>query len=512
MKNLLLSAALLSMSLAGMAQTRYVDDVFSRNDVVITPNVTFGQNYYFLNFPPAPSGSSSTNPQLGDLYMDMYTPPSSDNVTDRPVVILLHTGSFLPKYINGSYSGNNKDSALVELCVRMAMKGYVVAAPTYRIGWNPFAPSQIERTAGILNAVYRAIHDVQTAVRYFKKEATTYNINPGKIILIGQGSGGYITLAYGALNRQEETALPKFLLPSGNSVINDTLVGSVNGTGGLFNNYNHPGYENYVSMVANLGGAIGDISWMQGEWQEPPVAAIHASRDIYAPFDSGVVIVPTTGQPVVFVQGSRAVVKRANELGNNDIWQNATFNDPISQRAYALNPKAQYEGLFQIDRPEISGPLEDTSPWEWWDTATVSAEAAMLGQNGPTINANGLAGNPDMSKAKAMTYLDTIVGFLIPRMKLVLDNPTLNSEPINNFVIQHSAFPNPSADVMNLRVHPSNSISRVRVLALNGVEISSAEVEPTSLVVLDRNGLPSGLYVVEMTTSMGVVTERIQWK
>jgi len=136
----------------------------------------------------------------------------------------------------------------------------------------------------------------------------------------------------------------------------------------------------------------------------------------------------------------------------------------------------------------------------------------MLGQNGPTINANGLAGNPDMSKAKAMTYLDTIVGFLIPRMKLVLDDPTLNAEPINNFVIQHSAFPNPSADVMNLRVHPSNSISRVRVLALNGVEMSSAEVVPTSVVVLDRNGLPSGLYVVEMTTSMGVVTERIQWK
>jgi hypothetical protein len=511
MKNILLSFALLGLSLTGMAQTRYVDNVFNRNDVVITPNVPFGQNYYFLSFPPAPSGSSSANPLLGDLYMDMYTPPASDNATDRPVVIMLHTGSFLPKYINGSYSGDNKDSALVEMCVRMAMKGYVVAAPLYRLGWNPFAQTQIERTAGILNAVYRAIHDAQTAVRFFKKEASTYNINPGKIILIGQGSGGYITLAYGTLNRQEETALPKFLLPSGNSVINDTLVGSVNGTGGLFNNYNHPGYENYVSMVANLGGAIGDISWMQGEWQEPPLASIHASRDIYAPIDSGVVIVPTTGQPVVFVQGSRAAVKRANELNNNDIWQNHTFTDPISQRAYALNPKAQYEGLFQIDRPEISGPLEDTSPYEWWDTAAVSAEAVLYGQSGPTINANGLAGNPDMSKAKAMTYIDTIVGFLIPRMKLVIDNPTLNNEPINNFVIQHSSFPNPSEAYINLRVHPSNSISKVRVLSLNGVEISDAEVQPTSHVVLERNGLPSGLYLVELTTVMGVVTDRIQW-
>jgi len=156
--------------------------------------------------------------------------------------------------------------------------------------------------------------------------------------------------------------------------------------------------------------------------------------------------------------------------------------------------------------------LEDTSPWEWWDTAAVSAEAALYGQSGPTINANGLAGNPDMSKAKAMTYLDTIVGFLIPRMKLVLDNPTLNNEPINNFVIQHSSFPNPSESFMNLRVHPGNSISKVRVLSMNGVEISKADVQPTSYVVLERNGLPSGLYLVELTTAMGVVTDRIQWK
>lgn len=51
MKNLLLSFTLLGLSLTGFAQTRYVDDVFSRSDVVMTPNVPFGQNFYFLSFP-----------------------------------------------------------------------------------------------------------------------------------------------------------------------------------------------------------------------------------------------------------------------------------------------------------------------------------------------------------------------------------------------------------------------------------------------------------------------------
>ena len=50
MKNILLSFTLLGLSLTGFAQTRYVDDVFSRSDVVMTPNVPFGQNFYFLSF------------------------------------------------------------------------------------------------------------------------------------------------------------------------------------------------------------------------------------------------------------------------------------------------------------------------------------------------------------------------------------------------------------------------------------------------------------------------------
>ena len=52
MKNILLSFALLGLSLTGMAQTRYVDNVFNRNDVVITPNVPFTKT-------PAPASNPS---------------------------------------------------------------------------------------------------------------------------------------------------------------------------------------------------------------------------------------------------------------------------------------------------------------------------------------------------------------------------------------------------------------------------------------------------------------------
>ena len=87
MKNRILSFALLSLGLTGFAQTRYVDDVFTRSSVVKTSNVPYGQNFYFLSFPPAPQGSSSTNPLLGDLLMDMYTPPVNDVETNRPLLL-----------------------------------------------------------------------------------------------------------------------------------------------------------------------------------------------------------------------------------------------------------------------------------------------------------------------------------------------------------------------------------------------------------------------------------------
>lgn len=262
-----------------VAQTRYLDDVFTRAQIQKSDDVEFGQNFYFLNYPPAPSGTSSNNPQMGPLQMDVYTPPGSDTAQTRPLVVYLHTGSFLPKYFNGSPTGKNDDSTVVEMAYSFAQKGYVVAAINYRLGWNPLAPTQTERTQQILNAVYRAIHDAQTCVRFFKKDAATsntYKIDAQRIFLIGQGSGGYMSVSYPFLDKQSETELPKFLDGNGNSVIDPALVGYVDGTGGAVNNYNHPGYSNDVCMAVNLGGAMGDITWMDQEWPRIPVAVYTA--------------------------------------------------------------------------------------------------------------------------------------------------------------------------------------------------------------------------------------------
>jgi len=510
MRKKLLSLLALALCIGGsaIAQTRYLDDVFTRTTIQKQVNLSYGENYYFLAFPPAPAGTSTTTPKDTVLQMDLYTPPASDTDDARPLVVYLHTGVFLPKYFNGSPTGSKSDSTVVEMCYRFAQKGYVVAAPAYRLGWNPLGGTLEIRTSTLLNAVYRAIHDVQTCVRFFKRYASTYGIDPDRIYVIGQGSAGYIALAYPFLDKQEETELPKFVF-NGSSVVDTALVGNVDGTGGLYNIYNHPGYSNSVCMVANIGGAMGDISWMDQTWPRVPVAGLHCRRDVFAPYDSGTVIVPTTGQPVVDVHGTRTVIRRAVQMGLNDIWVNNTFTDPYSLRAYQLNPQNTYEGLFQIERPEIPGPAEEGSPWEWWDSTVVTMEAQAYGYPlWSTIHTDGLETNPDMSKGKAMAYIDTIVGFLTPRMYLVYQDQTVgvnNPQP----EIQLNVYPNPSADVVTIQTGGSNMIEVIELMDMSGRSVLRVSNIFASTYTFSKSAIKPGNYVVAIKTTEGNIRKHI---
>ena len=183
-KKLLLTAAFFA-SLIGhetTAQTRYLDaDFFS--SVTVTSNVVYGNNLGVLTGAPVAE----------DLLMDVYE-PSGDVATDRPLILYLTTGSFLPRYINQSATGSKTDSATVEICTRLAKQGYVVAAVDYRKGWNPNEAITDDRTESILRAVYRGLQDAKTCVRYFRKDVATnnnsYGIDDTRIAVGGQGSGG----------------------------------------------------------------------------------------------------------------------------------------------------------------------------------------------------------------------------------------------------------------------------------------------------------------------------------
>ncbi len=196
-KKLLMKRLLLFLFLPflSFSQTRYLDDIFT--SVTVTSDVQYAENISIL--PMLTGGQPALMPILCDIYQ-----PTGDNVTNRPVVILAHTGSFLPPVINGQPTGGKTDSSVVQQCMRWARKGYVAVAMSYRLGWNPTSTDQDTRTSTLLQAAYRGIQDAKAMVRFLRKtedvDGNPYGIDPNKIALGGQGTGGYISLGYATLD------------------------------------------------------------------------------------------------------------------------------------------------------------------------------------------------------------------------------------------------------------------------------------------------------------------------
>lgn len=469
------------------AQTRYLDETFASVDV--QSNIVYGANVTVITGAPA----------LDTLKMDVYT-PSGDAATNRPLILYIHTGSFLPNPLNGQCTGDKSDSAVVEMCSRFARKGYVVAAINYRLGWNPVG-DQDTRTGTLLNAVYRALQDAKSCVRFFRKSVATagnpFGIDENKIVIGGQGSGGYVSLAYATVDKYSEITLFKFLnLTTGNPYVDTTLSGDWDGYGGTGLNQpalNNPGYSNDVNMIFNMGGAIGDSIWLEAG--DVPMVCAHVVNDPFAPYTYGPVIVPTTQQFVVNVSGSYDIIRRALYLGNNQVFVNAGFNDVFTNTANLINDGQ--EGLYPLLRPDPPGPLTgEAGPWEWWDTTC-------------TQHAQSLASNPDMSKTKAMAYIDTMQGYITPRMFYALG---LNVGVDEMDLLQSTVkiYPNPAADRFTVSVSNTPAmLNSVRLYDFSGRVIRELGRSASGNIEVLREGLSAGVYYVRASFDKGDVVRKV---
>lgn len=519
-KNLqkLFTVAALSLSVYAANAQRYLTEVFT--NVNVTTNVTYANN--FSVFPP-------TTPGFIDLKMDVYE-PAGDVLAQRPLIIYTHTGSYLPIIINGTPTGARGDSATVEICKQFARRGYVVANVDYRIGWNPQGTNVDIRRGTLLNAVYKSIQDLKGCVRYFRKDAAvsgnTYGIDPNVIIMGGQGTGGYIALNYECLEDTAEIWLPKFIsqttdlqygLVAGNSYVNQQVWGDFEGIGGLpqFNNSNNsPGYPTNVQFVFNLGGALGDSTWLEAG--DAPMVGFHPVGDPFAPFGNGIVYVPTAGGPqvVVDVSGTGVVIPKAVQLGNNACFANAGFNDPYTQAANAVNGGA--EGLY----PLYTTPIVQSGPWEWWgyglgddnaDSLYMGAVAQAIGQPvaaGYAAHNNGKLTNPNMSKAKALAYIDTVMNYLNPRIVYCLGLST-GVNNVNGETSSLQVYPNPTKSHFTVRSTWSRPINTIEIVSVTGELVKKITNLNVHEYKINKSGLSNGMYFVKVDYGNKTVSEKL---
>ncbi|MCC7231848.1 MAG: T9SS type A sorting domain-containing protein [Bacteroidia bacterium] len=511
----ILVAAILGLTGHSALAQRFLSEVFP--SVNVTSDVVYGNNITIY-----PSGI----PTSEDLKMDVYEPSGvADPLTERPLIIYIHTGSFIPAVFNQNPTGAKTDSTCVEMCSQFARRGYVAASMDYRQGWVPTDPDQDVRTGTLLQAVYRGILDVKACVRYFRKDAAingnTFKVDTNTVILMGQGTGGYLALAYVTLDKISEIQLSKFLSGSNNALygfqigqpyVNQAILGDFDGYGGVpqANNPNNSvGYGNKVSFCVNMGGALGDSSWLEAG--DVPMVAFHVTNDPFAPYGDGPVYVPTQPpQFVVDVSGSQTVITNANALGNNDCFNSAGFTDPYTLRANAVNNGQ--DGLFPFERPVPPFAPGEAGPWEWFDSTALKTYAQSMGLSasaGVSAFINGLATNPDMSKTKALAYIDTIQNYLNPRIVYCLSLPTGLSEP-DAFSRSVSVFPNPANTSFSISIlDHSRQVSKVDLTDITGRLIWSDTSFRGPVRSYDAQHLLPGIYLVNIYTPFGKVSRRL---
>ncbi len=512
MKLIVVAASILFPAANVLAQDRYLEEVFP--SVKITSDVVYANNI----------GVLTGTPVAEDLRMDIYE-PDGDSCTARPLIIYMHAGTFLPIIYNGGCVGTKTDSSVVEMCQRFAKKGFVAVSMDYRIGWAADAiginPDLV--TGTIFQAAYRAIQDAKSCVRFFRANAATYNIDTTKIALGGVGVAGVVVMNYIGLQDTLQLWSPKLIsststppFTAGMPYIDVHTIGDFDGYGGvpqLNNPNNNPGHSSDVQMVFSLYGNLADSTWLYPSM--PPVVALHPMNPPTGagPYHWGTIA--AGGFPVLSdVSGPHQFICKLDSIGVNDVFINGGFpdlNDPYSLRANAANDGC--EALF----PFATSTVEEDM-WDWYDSTAACFTAQAIGltcQDGLDAYYGSVANNPNMSKTQAMAYIDTIQGYLAPRLFRALNPGPSNCSTVGISEMRLlekniSVYPNPATDHCIIKISSEeNPIRRYSIFTSLGQSIQSADKLNSYSIDIDTKTLPAGIYQVKIGFDKGELVKKI---
>lgn len=514
-KSLLLLFFCFIISTMVEAQVRYLDPVYTTAQVRRTDSVQYAINksllFFYLGFAPR------STPER--LHADIYRPPTTDTTTKRPLVIYLHTGSFFPAYALDA-GGSLRDSTAVEICTRFARMGYVAASANYRTGWAPTLSVEELRRLTLINASYRGVQDVRSCIRFFKLNAATYGIDTNRIMVFGQGTGGYISLAAATLDNISKIANTSFgenkFFFNNTLMINENVNGNLDGTsfgivpatstdtlfvkrGDTLCLPTNLGPSSRFQMQVNLGGAIGDLTWIDAN--SIPSLSFQAPYDPFAPYADGVLRVnsATGPQPVIRVQGADSIARRYTRLGRNNVFNGLTAaNDPYkSIFANRAVGGASVIGLY----PLLGDTITDSSPWDFWGPTTPKASVS-------AVNA------PRSTPARARLYIDTIMRVVAPRACLALNLPckgvvTSTEELLKSEATKLTVAPNPAQSYITFESEVVNPIQAIELYDMSGRLVRQVAKVNNHNFNMMRGTLPTGMYIAKVKFEGGILSKKI---
>lgn len=107
--------------------------------------------------------------------LDLYLPPARPAGTRSPGIVIIH---------GGGWTGGTKSAGReLNIGTTLAKAGYVCVSIDYRLEASGRWPMNV--------------HDCKNAVRYLRKNAAKYDLNPERIGVIGGSAGGHLALMLG---------------------------------------------------------------------------------------------------------------------------------------------------------------------------------------------------------------------------------------------------------------------------------------------------------------------------
>ena len=153
----------------------------------------------------------------------------------------------------------------------------------------------------------------------------------------------------------------------------------------------------------------------------------------------------------------------------------------------------------------------ESAPWEWWDPNSPIAQTVIDPVSGATAHLVSLQSNPDMSPEKGLAYLDTIQGYLMPRVMCALDLPENWCEDVVGVEELTSAaleiYPNPTNG--QVTIIAASQIDQMTIYNVVGEIVQNVSALQSSQIVVDLSKYPSGMYIVTAKTGDVVITERL---
>jgi len=271
----LLLTLFICVNLEGQTSERFINKIFKSYEIDITQDVVYGSNVNIA----------------GDtvlLKFDFYAPNTNlDTLDERPLIIWAHGGSFIAR--------DENHWKIESLAKSFARKGYACASISYRM----LEITDLSKE-NYLDEVVKAVGDMKSAIRYFRKDAATksmYKIDPSQIFVGGSSAGGLMALHTAYMT--DTTGFRNY---------EKNFISMVKKNGGFEGNSGNEGYVSSVNGVINLSGAIGDTNFIQCD--EVPLISVHETRDFIVPYKDG------KAYGLASLQGSFLIHDRMLKMGN----------------------------------------------------------------------------------------------------------------------------------------------------------------------------------------------------